>query len=170
MGRLDILVNNAGGNLRKSFLEVSEEDYKAIMALQLKSAYFIAQAAAREMVKAGGGKIINLASLTSKIGIPSISIYGAAKGGIFSPTKSLARELASHNINVNAVAPGYERTFMSEKASADKKTYDWMLSRIPMNRFGTADEMGHTALFLASPVSDYITGEVIYVDGGWMAA
>jgi len=140
------------------------------MQLQLKSVYFMTQAAAREMLKVGGGKIVNLASLASKIGVPNISIYGAAKGGIFSLTKSLAMELAPHNINVNAVAPGYVRTFMTEKAFTDKKTYDYMLSRIPMKRFGTAADIGNAALFLASPASDYITGEVVWVDGGWMAA
>lgn len=170
LGRLDILANNAGINIVKPFLEVTEKDYDGVVNIQLKAAYFMAQAAAREMVKAGGGKIINLASLTSKIGILNISAYGSAKGGIFSMTKALAHELAPHNINVNAVAPGYIRTFMSERAFANKEIYDWMLSRIPMGRFGTAADIGNAALFLASSASDYITGEVVYVDGGWMAA
>jgi 2-dehydro-3-deoxy-D-gluconate 5-dehydrogenase len=169
-GRLDVFVNNAGSNIRKSFLEVTEEDFEKVMEIQLKSAYFMAQAAAREMVRTGGGKIINLASLTSKIAVPNISIYGAAKGGIFSLTKSMALELAPHNINVNAVAPGYVRTAMTEAAFKDKDRCDWMLSRIPLARFGTAGDIGNTVLFLASPASDYLTGEVIYVDGGWMAA
>ena len=169
-GRLDVLVNNAGSNLRKPFLEITKEDFDSVMRIQLESAYFMAQAAAREMVKAGAGKIINLASLTSKIAMPEISIYGAAKGGIFSLTKSLAVELAPHNINVNAIAPGYVRTFMTEPAFKDKERFDWMLSRIPMKRFASPEDIGNTALFLASPASDYITGEVIFVDGGWMAA
>ena len=169
-GRLDVLVNNAGSNLRKPFLEITKEDFDSVMRIQLESAYFMAQAAAREMVKAGAGKIINLSSLTSKIAVPNISIYAAAKGGIFSLTKSLAVELAPHNINVNAIAPGYVRTFMTEPAFKDKERYDWMLSRIPMKRFGSPEDIGNTALFLAAPASDYITGEVIFVDGGWMAA
>ncbi|MBC2734762.1 MAG: glucose 1-dehydrogenase [Desulfobacteraceae bacterium] len=169
-GRLDIFVNNAGSNIRKSFLEVTEEDFQQVMEIQLKSAYFMAQTVAKEMVRAGSGKIINLASLTSKIAVPNISVYGAAKGGIFSLTKSMALELAPHNINVNAVAPGYVRTAMTEAAFKDKDRYDWMLSRIPLARFGTAEDIGNTVLFLASPASDYLTGEVIYVDGGWMAA
>ena len=169
-GRLDVFVNNAGSNIRKAFLEVTEEDYRQVMAIQLHAAYFLAQAAARAMVEGGGGKIINLASLTSKIAVPNISIYGAAKGGIFSLTKAMAVELAPHNINVNAVAPGYVRTSMTEPAFKDKARYEWMLSRIPMKRFGSAEDIGNTVLFLASSASDYITGEVIYIDGGWMAA
>jgi 2-deoxy-D-gluconate 3-dehydrogenase len=169
-GRLDVLINNAGSNIRSPFLEVSEADYDSVMQIQLKSAYFMAQAAAREMVKAGRGKIVNLTSLTSKLAIPNISVYGAAKGGIFSMTKALAVELAAHNINVNAVAPGYVRTYMTEAAFRDKERCDWMLSRIPLGRFGTPEDIGNTALFLACPASDYLTGEVIFVDGGWMAA
>jgi NAD(P)-dependent dehydrogenase (short-subunit alcohol dehydrogenase family) len=169
-GRLDVFVNNAGSNIRKSFLEVNEDDFHQVMDIQLKSAYFMAQAAARAMVDAGQGKIINLASLTCKIGVPNISIYGAAKGGIFALTKSMALELAPYNINVNAVAPGYVRTTMTEPAFSDPSRCQAMLSRIPLNRFGTAQDIGNTALFLASPASDYLTGEVIYVDGGWMSA
>lgn len=169
-GRIDVLANNAGSNVRKPFLDVTEEDYEAVIRIQLKSAYFLAQAAAREMVKTGGGKIVNLASLTSKIGVPNISVYGAAKGGIFALTKSMALELAPFGINVNAVAPGYVRTYMTEAAFQDQERYDWMLSRIPMKRFGTPEDIGNAALFLACPASDYITGEVIYVDGGWMSA
>ena len=169
-GRIDILINNAGSNIRKPFLEVTPEEYDTIMQIQLKSAYFLAQAVAKEMVKAGRGKIINLTSLTSKIAVPNISIYGAAKGGIFSLTKAMAVELASRNINVNAVAPGYVRTFMTDAAFKDKDRYEWMLSRIPLGKFGTPEDIGNTALFLASQASDYITGEVIFVDGGWMAA
>lgn len=170
LGRLDVFVNNAGSNIRKPFLEVTAEDYSQVMEIQLRSAYFMAQAVAQALVRGGGGKIINLASLTSKIAVPNISIYGAAKGGIFSLTKAMALELAPHNINVNAVAPGYVRTAMTEAAFKDKDRCEWMLSRIPLARFGTAEDIGNTVLFLASPASDYLTGEVIFVDGGWMAA
>ena len=169
-GRIDILVNNAGSNIRKPLLEVSPADFETVMQIQLKSVFFLSQMVAKEMIKIGGGKIINLGSLTSKIAVSGISVYGAAKGGIFALTKSLAVELAPHNINVNAVAPGYVRTTMTEPAFQDKDRYDWMLSRIPLARFGTPEDIGNTALFLASPAADYLTGEMIYVDGGWMAA
>jgi len=142
-GKLDILANNAGSNIRKPFLDVTEDDFEAVTSIQLKAAYFLAQAAAKEMVKNSGGKIINLATLTSKIGVPNKSVYGAAKGGIFALTKSMALELAPHGINVNAVAPGYVRTSMSEAAFLDKERCDWMLSRIPMKRFGTPEDIGN---------------------------
>ncbi len=169
-GRIDILVNNAGWNIRKPFLEVTPEEYQSLMDIQLRAPYFLSQHVARAMIEAGrGGKIINLASLTSRIAVPNISIYGAAKGGIYSLTKALALELAPHKITANAVAPGYVRTAMTEPAFADDERRRWMLSRIPLGSFGEPDDIGRAALFLASPAADYITGEVLFVDGGWMA-
>ena len=169
-GTVDILVNNAGANIRKPFFEVTRDDYEQLMDLHLRSIYFLTQRVAQDMARKGRGKIINLASLTSKIGIPGISIYGAAKGGVFALTKALAVELAPHNINVNAVAPGYVRTAMTDPAFQDKERYQAMLSRIPLQKFGKAEDIGNTALFLATRASDYITGEVVFIDGGWMAA
>jgi len=168
-GRLDVLINNAGSNIRKPFLEFEPTEFDRVIDLQLRGAYFMAQAAARHMAKAGGGKIINLASLTSKIAVPNISAYAAAKGGIFSLTKAMALELAPNNINVNALAPGYVRTSMTEAAFTNPETKQWMLSRTPLKRFGTPEDIGYAALYLASPASDWVTGEVIFVDGGWMA-
>jgi len=169
-GRIDVLVNNAGSNIRKPFLEVTEADYETVMQVQLKAVFFLTQRAARIMKDAGGGKIVNLASLTSKIGIPNISVYGAAKGGVFSLTKCLALELAPHRITVNAVAPGYVRTAMTEAVFADPQRQEWMLSRIPLARFGQPADIGHAVLYLASPAGDYLTGEVIFIDGGWMSS
>jgi 2-dehydro-3-deoxy-D-gluconate 5-dehydrogenase len=170
-GRLDVLVNNAGWNIRKPFFEVTPEEFDQLIQIHLKTAYFLSQLVAKAMVAAGvGGKIINLSSLSSQIGMPNISIYGAAKGGVFALTKALARELAPHRINVNALAPGYVRTAMTEAAFQDEERYQWMLSRIPLGRFGTPQDIGNAALFLASPASDYITGEVLFIDGGWMSA
>jgi NAD(P)-dependent dehydrogenase (short-subunit alcohol dehydrogenase family) len=169
-GRIDVLVNNAGSNIRKPFLEVGEADYDTIMQIQLKSVFFLSQRVAQIMKAAGGGKIINVSSLTSQIGIPNISIYGAAKGGVFALTKSLAVELAPDHINVNAVAPGYVRTAMTEAAFTDPKRLEWMLSRIPLGRFGRPEDIGNAVLYLASPAADYLTGEVIVIDGGWLSA
>ena len=169
-GRIDVLVNNAGSNIRKAFLEVGETDYDTIMQIQLKSVFFLSQRVAKIMRAAGGGKIINVSSLTSQIGIPNISIYGAAKGGVFALTKSLALELAPDHINVNAVAPGYVRTAMTEAAFTDPKRLEWMLSRIPLGRFGRPEDIGNAVLYLASPAADYLTGEVIVIDGGWLSA
>lgn len=171
LDHIDVLVNNAGWNIRKPFLEVTPDQFDQLVGIHLKSVYFLSQLVARQMVSAGnGGKIINLTSLTSKIGVQNISVYGAAKGGVFSLTKALALELAPHGINVNALAPGYTRTAMTEAAFLDEDRYKWMLSRIPLGRFGTPQDIGNTALFLASPASAYITGEVIYVNGGWMSS
>jgi NAD(P)-dependent dehydrogenase (short-subunit alcohol dehydrogenase family) len=169
-GRIDVLVNNAGSNIRKPFLEVDEADFDTIMQIQLKTVFFLSQRIARLMKAAGGGKIINVSSLTSQIGIPNISIYGAAKGAVFSLTKSLALELAPDHINVNAVAPGYVRTAMTEAAFSDPKRLEWMLSRIPLGRFGQPEDIANAVLYLAAPASDYLTGEVIVIDGGWLSA
>jgi NAD(P)-dependent dehydrogenase (short-subunit alcohol dehydrogenase family) len=169
-GRIDVLVNNAGSNIRKPFLEIDEADYDTIMQIQLKSVFFLSQRVAKIMKAAGGGKMINVSSLTSQIGIPNISIYGAAKGGVFALTKSLALELAPCHINVNAVAPGYVRTAMTEAAFTDPKRLEWMLSRIPLGRFGQPEDIANAALYLASPAADYLTGEVIVIDGGWLSA
>ncbi len=169
-GRIDVLVNNAGSNIRKPFLEVDEADYDTIMQIQLKSVFFLSQRVAKILKAAGGGKLINVSSLTSQIGVPNISIYGAAKGGVFSLTKSLALELAPYHINVNAVAPGYVRTAMTEAAFSDPKRLEWMLSRIPLGRFGQPEDIANAVLYLASPAADYLTGEVIVIDGGWLSA
>ncbi len=169
-GRLDVLINNAGSNIRKPFLEFEPEEFDRVIAIQLRGAYFMAQAAARHMAKAGGGKIINMASLSSKLAFPNISAYGSAKGGILSLTKAMALELAPNNINVNAIAPGYVRTSMTEAAFANPDGKSWMLSRTPLKRFGTPEDIGYAALYLACPASDWVTGEVMFLDGGWTAA
>jgi NAD(P)-dependent dehydrogenase (short-subunit alcohol dehydrogenase family) len=169
-GRIDVLVNNAGSNIRKPFLEVTVEDFETVMQIQLKSVFFLSQSVARKMVKSGGGKIINISSLSSQIGVANISIYAAAKGGVFSLTKSLSLELAPYGITVNAVAPGYVRTAMTEAAFLDPKRQEWMLSRIPLKRFGQPEDIGGAVAFLAAPAGNYLTGEVIFVDGGWLSS
>ncbi len=169
-GRLDVLVNNAGMNVRKPFFEMTPEDYDRVLGLNLKAVYFTSQKAAQAMASRGGGKIINLASLSSVMGIANISAYGASKGGVLALTKALAVELSPLGITVNAVAPGYVRTEMTDAAFQDQDRYSWMLSRIPLGRTGEPWDIGSSVAFLASPAADYLNGEVIYIDGGWLAA
>jgi NAD(P)-dependent dehydrogenase (short-subunit alcohol dehydrogenase family) len=169
-GRLDILVNSIGAQVRKPALEMGEKDWEYLMGINLKAVYFLGQAAAKEMMKAKMGKIINITSLTSFIGIPNISIYGASKGGILTLTRHWAVEWARYNINVNAIGPGYFKTAMSAELFNDPEKLKWLHSRIPMGRTGLPEDLGGAVVFLASDASNYITGQVINVDGGWLAA
>jgi len=169
-GSINILVNNAGTNVRKPFLEISREDFDEVIGVNLKAVFFLTQLVAKEMIKKKKGKIINIASLTSQIGIANISVYAATKGAIASLTRTLAVELAPHNINVNAIAPGYFRTQMTEAVFQDEERRKWILSRIPLGRTGIPQDLVGAAVFLASSASDYITGQIIFVDGGWIAA
>jgi len=169
-GRIDILVNSQGTQARKPAMEMTEQDWDGLMAVNLKSVYFSCQAAARHMIKQGKGKIINVASLTSVLGLANITIYGASKGGVASLTKGLAVEWASHHINVNAVLPGYFITELTADLFKNEESAKWVISRIPMGRTGVPEDLAATAVFLSSEASDYITGHIIPVDGGWLAS
>lgn len=169
-GRLDVLVNAAGVQVRKPVLEVTEDDWEAVVRIQLKAVYFASQAAARHMIARGGGKIINVGSLTASIGIPNTSIYSACKSGVLGLTRSMAREWAEYNIQVNCIGPGYYETAMSRDVFRDPEYRAWMLSRIPMRRFGVPEDLAGATIFLASAASNYITGQLINVDGGWLAS
>lgn len=168
-GKIDILINNAGMNIRKPIFDLTEEDIKNVIDLNLMSVFLMSQHAGRQMIQQGGGKIINIASLTSFIGIPNVSIYGASKGGIVSLTKALAMEWAKYRINVNAIAPGYFETELTSRLFKDKEKLNWLLSRIPLGRTGVSEDLSGVLLFLVSSASDYVTGQVIAVDGGWLS-
>ena len=169
-GHIDILVNSAGINIRRPALAFSEEDWDRVQDVQIKYVFFMCQAVAKQMVQNGrGGKIINIASLLSKIGMKGVVSYSCAKGAIVQLTKTLAIEFAPYNINVNAIGPGYYETEMTRDVFADKEKVAFFLSRIPMNRFGFPQDLEGTAVYLASSASDYVTGQTIYVDGGWLA-
>ena len=170
-GRLDILVNNAATTVRKPFDEITPEQFDRIMAVNTKAAYFLSQHAARQMIRqGGGGKIINMASLTSEIGMQNITAYGASKGGVYALTKGLAVELAPHRICVNAIAPGFFVTDLTAAVWDNTEKRSWIQSRIPLGRPGNPDDIVGTAVYLASAASDYLTGRVIFLDGGWMAS
>jgi len=168
-GRLDILVNNAGTNARQNIEEVTEENYDRIMNVNLKGLYFLSQKATAWMKKVGGGKIINIGSLTTGYALAKVSVYTATKGAVGQLTKAQAVEFGKDNIQVNAICPGFVVTALTEKMWADPTMRKWGESRIPLGRLAGPEDMVGTATFLASPAADYVSGQCIYVDGGFMA-
>jgi len=169
-GKLDILVNNAGIVKFANFEEVTEEDWDQILAVNLKGQFLCAKEALKLM--GPGGKIINIASIASGgvgIGFRQVAHYTASKGGVVALTENMALELAPKGINVNAIAPGVIETDMTKDLMADEKSKAGLLARIPKGRFGKPEDIGAAAAFLASDEADYITGVVLYVDGGWLA-
>jgi 2-deoxy-D-gluconate 3-dehydrogenase len=169
-GSVDILVNNAGVIRRAESLDYTEEDWDAVMDVNLKSAFFLSQAVARRFVaRAAGGKIINIASMLSFQGGIRVPAYTASKSGIAGLTRLLACEWARRGINVNAIAPGYFATNNTEALREDPKRSGEILARIPAGRWGEPADLGGAAVFLASAASDYVHGVVLPVDGGWLA-
>jgi NAD(P)-dependent dehydrogenase (short-subunit alcohol dehydrogenase family) len=167
-GRLDILVNGAGLNLRQAADTFSEADWERLMAINLKGAFFACQAAARIMRRQGGGKIINVGSLSFEIVVPNITLYAISKGGMRQMTRALAVEWAADNINVNAIAPGRFWTALTDAVFSDPDLYDSAVSIIPQGRPGRPNDLAGVTLLLASEAGSYITGETIVVDGGWL--
>jgi NAD(P)-dependent dehydrogenase (short-subunit alcohol dehydrogenase family) len=168
-GGLDILVNNAGTNRRNPALEYTEKDWNTVMDLNLKSVFFCCQAAARIMKERGGGKIINTASLSSAIASSNQSAYSPSKAGVRMLTMQLAFELAPYRINVNAIGPGWFRTPLNDDLFRNEAWARGATALIPWGRTGTPEDLAGAAVFLASRASDYVTGQVIYVDGGMLA-
>jgi 2-deoxy-D-gluconate 3-dehydrogenase len=168
-GGLDILVNNAGIIRRADSADFTEADWDAVIDTNLKSAFFLAQAAGRHMIARGRGKIINIASMLSFQGGIRVPSYTASKSGLAGITRLLACEWASKGINVNAIAPGYMTTDNTAALRADEKRNASILDRIPAGRWGEPSDLGGAAVFLASRASDYVHGAIIPVDGGWLA-
>lgn len=168
LGRIDILVNNAGVEQVCPSLEVTEALWDRIIDTNLKGAFFCAQAAARHM--SSGGAIVNLCSLTSAVGVPGAAAYGASKSGLTGLTRTLATEWAARGIRVNGIAPGYFRTDLTEAFYQDGEWQAHMLEKIPLRRFGDLDDLTGAAVFLCSSAASYITGQILYIDGGYMAA
>ena len=168
MGNLDILVNNAGIIRRAPALEFSELDWDDVIHINLRSVFFLSQAAARVMVAHGSGKIINIASMLSFQGGILVPSYTAAKSGVAGITRALANEWAKHGLNVNAIAPGYMATENTAPLRADPKRSTSILERIPAGRWGVPDDLKGAVVFLASPASDYMNGAIIPIDGGWL--
>jgi len=166
---LDILIPAAGINIRGPAVDFAEADWDRVMAVNLKGVFFSCQAAGRVMIEQGSGSIITVASLTTTFGFPNIIPYGTSKGGVGQLTKGLASEWAPYGVRVNAVAPGYYRTAMTEPLFQDPKFREYIRSRIPMKRPGVPEDLAGAVVFLASDASAYITGQILYVDGGWTA-
>ncbi|CAN7717335.1 glucose 1-dehydrogenase [Rhizobium sp. LjRoot98] len=171
LGGLDILINNAGYEEIRPALDVDEALWERIVSTNLKGAFFCAQAAARNMVALGRrGAIVNLCSLTSYVGVPTAAPYGSSKAGLMGMTHALAAEWAQQGIRVNAIAPGYFRTAMTDVFYQDGAWQDAMLEKIPQRRFGEMEDVAGAVVFLASDASRYVTGHCIPVDGGYLAS
>lgn len=168
-GKVDILLNNAGMNIRKPVVELAADEWDKVLNTNLKGIFLVAQRVGKEMIKQKSGKIINIASILGLIGLPMLAPYAASKGGIVQLTKVLALEWAPYNINVNAIAPAYIRTPMTEGWLTDKERLNAILSATPMGRLGSIEDLAGPVVFLASDWASYITGHTLMVDGGWVA-
>jgi 2-dehydro-3-deoxy-D-gluconate 5-dehydrogenase len=169
-GKIDILVNNAGIIRREDAVNFSEKDWDDVMNINVKTVFFFSQAAAKQYIKQGsGGKIINIASMLSFQGGIRVPSYTASKSGVMGITRSMANEWAKHNINANAIAPGYMATNNTAALRADEERSASILDRIPAGRWGLPDDLMGPIVFLASSASDYVNGYTVAVDGGWLA-
>lgn len=167
---VDILVNNAGIQLRKPMLDLSGAEWRKVVDTNLTSAFIVGREAARRMVgRDSGGKIVNIGSLMSELARATIAPYAAAKGGLLMLTRAMAAEWAGHGIQANAIGPGYMLTDMNQALVADPDFDAWVTSRTPSRRWGRPEELVGAAVFLASAASDYVNGQIIYVDGGMSA-
>lgn len=172
-GKLDILVNNAGICQFKPFLDLTEKEWDLTLNINLKGYFLCAQAAAKEMKKHNSGAIVNIASVAMGqigVGFPSLTHYCASKGGIVGMSEAMAIELAPYNIRVNVVSPGAIDTPMIAPIKQNKTSIEGILSRVPLRRVGKPEEVANAVVFLASDESSYMTGSVVVVDGGWLAA
>jgi len=167
--RIDILINNAGTIRRSPAVDYSDDDWETVIAVNLSSVFRLSRGVGKHMIERGdGGKIVNIASLLSFQGGITVPAYAASKGGVAQLTKALANEWAKHNINVNAIAPGYMRTTNTAALQADETRNRQILERIPAGRWGEPDDLAGAAVFLSSAASDYLHGHILTVDGGWM--
>lgn len=169
VGPIDILVNNAGIHRRGPLIDMPVEDWRKVIDVNLSGAFIVGQAVARGMIARRYGKIINISSINAAMVRPNIGNYCAAKGGIVTLTKSMATEWGPYNINVNAIGPGYFLTDLTKPLSEDPAFDQWVKSEVPLRRWGDPKEIVGLAVMLASPASDYISGQAIYIDGGWQA-
>ena len=166
-GSIDILVNNAGINIDQLLIRMKTEDFDSVMNINLRAAFLCTRFAMTHMIRQRSGRVINMSSVVGLSGNPGQANYAAAKAGLVGLTKAVAREVASRNVTVNALAPGYIVTSMVEEIPEDKQ--DQILARIPMGRFGTPEDVAEAVVFLSSDGASYITGQVLTIDGGMIA-
>lgn len=170
-GKIDILVNNAGIQVRKPALDFTLEEWNSVINIHLTASFAMAHEIVPGMIERGGGKIINIASLNCVMAVPNIIAYTAAKSGVGGLTRSMAVEWSRYNIRANAIGPGFTRTKLTEKLFQDPEKTKWVMDRIPMKRLvDPENDLGYVAVFLASEASSYLTGQTIYVDGGWLVS
>jgi len=168
-GRIDILINNAGIRYRKEFLDITHEDFLGVLKVNVGSTFLFCKYVGRIMKEQRYGRIVNMASIVGTLGLPELTAYAASKGAIISLTKALATEWAEYNINVNVIAPGFCETSYADNFKKKKELYNFTLERTPLKRWGSSTDIANSCVFLVSSMSDYITGEVLSVDGGWSA-
>ena len=165
-GKIDILVNNAGCNVRKPSVEITWEDWDTVMDTNLKGTFFVSQAVAKHMILKNFGRIINIGSVTSVFGYAGLAPYCASRGGTKQLTASLADDWGKHGITVNCLAPGWFKTFQNQVMYENKEWVDYLVDRIPMQRPGQPNDLDGAVVFLASDASQYVTGQILLVDGG----
>lgn len=168
-GEIDVLINNAGMRFRKTFLDITTEEWNKVINTNLNSVYFMCREVGRHMVQQQSGRIVNISSIIGTLGLPELTAYGASKGGIITLTKCLALEWAKHNINVNVIAPGFCETSYAEDFKKKTELYKFTIERTPQKKWGTSLDIANACLFLASDAASYVTGEILNVDGGWSA-
>ena len=167
IGPIDILINNAGITHRVPILDMETDDFKRVLDINLVSAFMVSKKIVPDMIKKGGGKIINICSLMSRYGRNSVSAYAAAKGGLKMLTRNMCVEWAKHNIQVNGIAPGYIKTALTREFTGKDHPFNKLvMSRTPAGRWGDAEDLCGTAILLSSRASDFVNGQIIYVDGG----
>ncbi len=169
LGAVDVLVNNVGMTMRKTLEEWSLAEWRRILDVNLTSAFLVSKAVVPGMIERGGGKIVNVCSVASEAARETVAAYSATKGGLKMLTRGMCADWARHGIQVNAIGPGYFETELTEPLRADAEFDAWLRRRVPAGRWGTPEELAGAAVFFASPASNYVNGQVLYVDGGLLA-
>ena len=169
LGAVDILVNNAGITLRRALVDLEPDEWRRMLDVNLTSAFLVARAVAPGMIERGRGKIVNVCSVMSELARPTTGAYAATKGALKMLTRSMCAEWAQHGIQANGIAPGYFRTELNVVLQTNAEFDAWLRARVPAGRWGEPDELGGAVVFLASPASDFVNGQLLFVDGGLTA-